>query len=150
MIFDRIDTCIQYTKISRNFTRAFDFLTNTDCRNLIQGKYEIYGNKVFALVQDYYTQPQDKLAWEAHRKYIDLQYIVKGTELIGYNHISQMKPITDYLPLEDYLLFEGEGEYFTISEGFFAVFFPHDCHKVRIQAGSNSYQVKKVVVKVSI
>ncbi len=148
MIIDRLDACKIYRKLNRRFSLAFDFIEGCKRKALIDGKYEIDGRKVFAIVQRYQTQPSDKLVWEAHRKYIDLQYIIKGSEKIGYGHINQMEAISEYIETDDYILFKGDGDYLVLNQEFFAIFFPHDCHKVRINPDGESVSVKKIVVKI--
>ncbi|HOQ81990.1 MAG TPA: YhcH/YjgK/YiaL family protein [bacterium] len=149
MIIDKLENFKIYRGINKKFLSAFDFIMNCKKIQINDGKYEIEGNKVFALVQMYYTQPSDKLVWEAHRKYIDFQYVLKGTENIGYSHISDMQPISGYIDADDYMLFSGEGSYLKLKEDFFAIFFPDDCHKVRIIEDGIS-KVKKIVVKISV
>jgi len=149
VIIDKLESFEIYKKINRRFSHAFDFILNYERSRMGEGKYEIDGSKVFALVQEYHTQSSDKFVWEAHRKYIDLQYMLEGTEDMGYAHISSMKPISDYIDTDDYILFKGDGMYIKVREGFFTIFFPHDCHKVRVSTGSIS-KVKKIVVKILV
>ncbi|MGB9642438.1 MAG: YhcH/YjgK/YiaL family protein [Candidatus Ratteibacteria bacterium] len=147
MIIDKIDNCHVYKNLGKRFAQAFEFLELSDCKTLPAGKYEISGNRVFALVQDYYTLSEDKLTWEAHRKYVDLQYIVKGIEIMGYSNVENMEPVSEYIEQDDYILFKGKGIYFPVAEKCFTIFFPHDCHRVRIKAG-DSCQVRKIVIKI--
>jgi len=149
MVIDKLENFKIYKGINKKLLPAFNFIINCKKGQIDEGKYKIEGDKIFGLVQRYYTQPSDKLVWEAHRKYIDLQYILKGTENIGYSHINNMQPISDYIDIDDYILFSGEGSYLKLNEGFFAIFFPDDCHKVRIIEDDIS-EVKKVVVKISV
>jgi hypothetical protein len=48
------------------------------------GRIEIDGNAIFALIQEYQTVPSEEKKPEAHRKYIDVQYVFQGSEIIGY------------------------------------------------------------------
>ena len=147
MIIDNINNCRVYNDIGKRFVQAFEFLEKIDCKTIPPGKYEINGSKVFALVQDYYTLSEDKVAWESQRKYADLQYLVKGIEIMGYSNIENMEPIGEYIEQDDYMLFKGKGIYFPVTEKYFAIFFPHDCHRVRIKAGESS-KIRKSVVKI--
>ncbi|MCM8815404.1 MAG: YhcH/YjgK/YiaL family protein [Candidatus Omnitrophica bacterium] len=150
MIIDRIENFENYKKISRRFQPAFDFILNWKKNSISEGRYEIDGSKIYVIVQQYYTQPPDKLVWEAHRKYMDLQYVLEGTEYMGYAHISDMEQISDYIDVDDYALFRGEGIYLKVRQGFFTVFFPNDCHKVRVQTEDGSSPLKKIVVKIHL
>lgn len=136
--------------MNRKFSLAFDFIFNFKNAEIVEGKYEIDGSKIYGLTQEYYTQPADRLVWEAHRRYIDLQYIVRGIENMGYAHINDMQAISDYVDIDDYVLFKGNGNYLNVKEGFFTIFFPHDCHKVRVQTEIGSSRINKIVVKICI
>ncbi|MCM8789364.1 MAG: YhcH/YjgK/YiaL family protein, partial [Candidatus Omnitrophica bacterium] len=150
VIIDRIENFENYKKISRRLQLAFDFILNYKKKKMCESKYEADGNKIYGLVQRYHTQPSDKLVWEAHRKYIDVQCILEGEENMGYAHISDMEQISEYIESDDYALFKGDGAYFKVKGGFFTIFLPHDCHKVRMQTEDGSCLVKKIVVKIHI
>ncbi len=112
------------------------------------GRYEINGDNVFALVQRYNSKPRDQGVWEAHRRYIDVQYIASGIESMGYAHIGNLKETQDYSAEKDVLLLDGQGDYFTARHDCFAVFYPEDAHMPGL-AHENPTPVLKVVVKVA-
>ena len=128
---------------------AFNFLTKNDFSKMEAGKYEIDKSDIYALVQSYETKPKEKGSWEAHRRYLDIQYIVEGIELIGYAALGIMKPCCEYKEKEDYLLFEGKGDFFILRPKNFAIFLPQDVHMPGL-AVTNPQMVKKVVVKVRV
>ncbi|WP_369461599.1 YhcH/YjgK/YiaL family protein [Thermoclostridium stercorarium] len=65
------------------FQKAFRFIREFHQNEKEDGRYEIDGNDVYALVQSYTTLPSDQCKWESHDKYIDIQYIVRGKEIIA-------------------------------------------------------------------
>ena len=87
--------------------------------------------------------------WEAHRKYIDIQYVLSGRERMGYSNTGKLKALTQYDEEKDYALYKGKGEMLTFTSGTFAVFFPEDAHMPCIKAENNE-EVRKVVVKVRL
>lgn len=149
MIFDNLKSASLYEGISPRLKMAFDYLRNTDFENMGPGKHEIDGTDVYALVQQYETSSKDKGVWEAHRKYIDVQFVVNGVERMGCRCKDGMKIIKEYEDSGDYLLLEGEGSFFKVSSGFFAVFFPEDAHMPGIEYEA-PVKMKKVVVKVKV
>jgi YhcH/YjgK/YiaL family protein len=85
--------------------------------------------------------------WEAHKKYIDVQFVAQGSELFGYASMNNMKEETEYDTEKDVYFLEGNGNFIDLQEGMFGVFFPHDVHMPSISK-DKSIKVKKVVVKV--
>lgn len=150
MIIDSLKNAQAYYGLGERLKAALEFLKNIDLGKYKPGKYEINGTEVYALVQQYETKPLEKGAWEAHRKYIDVQFILEGCEIMGYANISKMSPTTEYDEAGDYLLLVGEGSYFKMDAGSFAVFSPEDAHMPGLAVKNISGNIKKVVVKVAV
>lgn len=89
----------------------------------------------------------NKKLFEAHRKYIDLHYILEGTEQFGYANIDTLKPVNEYSEADDYLLLDGEASRITLNKGDFAIVFPEDAH-IPAMGYPNSKKVKRAVVKI--
>src|SRR5690606_30197605 len=123
-----------------------------DLASLPIGKIEIRGGgEVFALVQSYSTKPADAAAWEAHRKYIDIQCIVEGVERLGYGPVDAMAVTRPYEEESDYLLLDGAaGQYARAAAGTFLIFHPHDAHSPGVAIDDVPATVKKIVVKVRV
>lgn len=148
MIADTIRNAHLYRGLSPRIARAFDFLSSTDLQGAATGTFEIAGTQVYAIVQDYDTLPLNQGVWEAHRRHIDLQYMVSGTERIGYAQVGRMVPGA-YDPTRDFLPLTGEGDFLTIGPGDFMLLLPEDAHMPRIAVGTPAL-VRKVVVKIAV
>lgn len=129
------------------------YLENTDFSKVESGKYEILGHEVYASVQEYISKPIDLGKFEAHRKYIDIQYVVEGEEQIGVadvdsNCFSELAP---YDAEKDIVFFadnkSSKHEFISIKAGEFAILTTKDAHMPSI-ATAEPANVKKVVVKV--
>ena len=149
MILDKLENAAIYAGISANLRKGFEFLKNTDFSSLKVGRYEIDGKEVFALVSEYESKAPQDCKPEAHRMYIDIQYIVSGREAIGFATLNNQKIINEYNPGKDIEFFSGKTTPLTLESGMFAVFFPQDIHRpcMRIEGPEN---VKKVVIKVKM
>lgn len=86
---------------------------------------------------------------EAHRKYIDIQYLIEGEELIGVAPLASMERVAEAAPERDIWFYEGETAKLPLSGGRFAILFPQDAHAPCIAAGE-CRPVRKVVVKVAV
>lgn len=150
MVIDTLQNAILYYHLGPKFVKAFQYLTETDFSQVPKGKYEIDGTDIIAIVNEYNTVPASGEQMEAHKKYIDVQYIVSGQELIGHDFLHQQAPSKAYDAEADYWLFGQAPSFFSkMQQGMFAIFFPTDLHMPNIQVKDAS-PVKKVVIKVSV
>jgi YhcH/YjgK/YiaL family protein len=149
MIADNIKNAPQYFSYGERFKKALEFLQNTNINSLDNGTHELDGKNLFVIVSEYETKPQKEGQWESHLKYYDVQYVSKGEEKIGYVFKNKMKLLAEYNEDNDYMLWEGEGDFLTVSAGDFLILGPDDVHMPSIRI-DNPVQVKKVVIKVLI
>jgi len=149
MILDNIENYKKYEELNRNFEKAFKFLKREDLGSLAVGKYEIDGEEVFALVQEYETKDLENAKYEAHKKYIDIQYMLDGNEYMGYSSIDKLKITSPYSEENDFMLLSGEANLIMLNSKDFSVFFPEDAHMPGI-AIKDKNKVRKVVVKVIV
>ena len=143
------DTWVENYKAAHpRFKTAFNALKKFISENAEVGKYEIDGENVFAMVQEYETKTLDNGKFEMHKKYIDIQYIVSGKELMGNESQDKLTPISDYKP--DIQLFSMNDSYdkISLSDGEFAIFFPEEPHAPGLAVDGKPSAVKKIVVKV--
>ena len=147
MIFENIKHASTYYSLNERLTKALQYLAQTDFTSMEPGKYEIEGENIFALVQTYNTKPFSSGKWEAHKKYIDVQYIVSGKEKMGFTETTKVIIMEEYNEEKDCAIYKGEGNFLIAEEGHFAIFFPSDVHMPGM-AINIPKEVKKVVVKV--
>ena len=150
MIIDQLSNAALYASLHTGLGKAFRFMQETDLRAITPGRHTIDGDAVFAIVSDYETVDAAKELLEAHRKYIDVQYMVSGVELIGHALLRDQAVHTGYDVENDFILYADAPSFFSRMEaGTFMIFFPSDLHMPGIIAGQAS-SVKKVVIKVRI
>jgi YhcH/YjgK/YiaL family protein len=149
MILDKIDNCGLYTPMAKHLAAAFKFLQTANFDSLENGKIEIDGDNLFAFLSEYETKSVDESELEAHREYLDVQYMIKGRELIGYTPLEEQENSTEYSTENDLIFFKGRGNNILLEENSFAVFFPKDLHQPCIKV-DNPQTVRKIVVKVKI
>jgi len=129
--------------------KAFDYIKQTDFSKLEAGKYVVDGDNLFAMVQEYDTKNDADCKLEAHKKYIDVQYVVSGEELIGIQPLINQTPSKEYDAENDYALYDDTCSFIKVAATQFAVLFPQDLHKPGIKI-TTSGKVKKVVMKVRV
>ncbi len=148
MIFDTLKNIENYKGLGRVYT-ALEFLKNTDFNTMELGRYELDGDNIFYMVQSYDTDPEKTIA-EAHKKYIDIQFMVKGEEFIGVAPIGYDEKETEAKPENDVWFYECKTEQITLIENSFMVLYPNDLHCPGVATNNKSMTCRKVVVKVKV
>ena len=149
MILDQLKNAKLYYSLGERTAKALQYLETTDFSNLEPGSYDIDGDNIFALVSVYNTKPLSAAKWEAHKKYIDIQYVASGKEKMGVTSSDKVIPLEEYSENNDCTIYKGDGNYILVDESSFAVFFPTDVHMPGVSINIPK-EVKKVVVKVKV
>lgn len=152
MILDKIEFFERYFAVSKDFKIGFDFIKKALKENLPAGKYEIDGERLFAMIQEYETREWKEPFFEGHRKYIDLQFIAEGEERIDVVDIEKAASFKPYDAAIEAEFFAPKGETHVckLSSGDFAIFFPEDLHQPGLRTGKDACKMKKIIVKVAI
>ena len=149
MIADNLNNFALYNNVHKNFAPAFEFIKKATAEDLPVGRYELDGDNLFALVQEYDSKAVDVAKNEAHQRYIDIQHIISGTESLAFFDISKGVAKTEYNDVKDVQFYEDcpSASVCILGAGEYAIFFPHDVHKPGMCFG-NPAPVKKIIVKV--
>lgn len=149
MIIDKIENASLYFGINDRIKKALNYIQNTDFLKMELGRYDIDKDNIYALVYNYETKNIKEAVLEAHKNYIDVQYVFDGIEQVGFTSLNGQEVVKEYCANDDYLLFNDEPSIISLKKGTFAIFFPDDLHMPGICLEKAS-KVKKVVVKVKI
>jgi YhcH/YjgK/YiaL family protein len=150
MILDRLENAALYRNLSANIAKALEYLAKTNFAELSIGRHAIDGDAVFAIVQRYDPKPTADAQWEAHRKYLDVQFVAQGVERMGYAPLcDDLKIRQAYDSEKDLMFYETAGDLFELRAGSFALLFPTDVHAPCLahETTRPGDQVLKVVVK---
>lgn len=149
MIIDKIKNWRIYFDRNSRFANGFEFLETTDLLYLPEGRHDIDGDNLFALVSNYTTKPPEEKDPESHRVYADIQYIVSGEEKIGYAVLDNQPVCKEYIEEKDIMFYKDYSCFINLFCGMFAVFFPQDIHMPGITI-NEPVEVKKIVIKVRL
>jgi len=149
MIIDTLDNAHLYESLSERFAKAFAYLRSGRPASDPVGSYELDGPDLFVNVEQYVSKPLQLGQYEAHKKYIDIQFVVAGSEQMGYAPLGTVEETEPYNAGRDVAFYQGSGSILRVPDGSFVVFFPGDAHMPCIAEGEPA-QVRKVVVKVRI
>lgn len=148
MIIDKIENLNLYAGLSNRLAKGIEYINNSEFSKIDLGTYDIEGDHVFAMVQEYDTRKIEDCKLERHSKYIDIQYIIEGEEHIGLTSKTNQE-ITEKNDEDDYAFYKGDSTLFKFNPSVFGIFFPDDLHMPCVGLNQLS-KVRKVVVKVRI
>ena len=148
MILDRIEQADLYANLHRHLTKAFAFLRQDGLDKLADGRHDIDGEDIYAMVVKGSGKPGNEAKLEIHRKYIDVQYVVSGCDNMGWKNYKLCENSEGGYDAEiDAELFgDASSAWITVCPGDFAIFFPEDAHAPGVGEGD----FHKVVVKVAV
>jgi biofilm protein TabA len=146
MILDAVDHIERYAGLNDGLAAGLAFLAKAGA--LPDGRHVIDGEKIYAVISSYQTREKSVPAFEAHRRYIDIQCMLSGRESQHWMPRGTCKVRQDYSGEKDLeLLADGEGSEIVLEPGMFVVYFPQDAHRPGCIVGQ-AEAVRKVVVKV--
>ncbi len=148
---NRRELDISYFKNKERWEKAFKFLKSNDLSKLELKRYDIDGDNLFATVSEYPSKNEETAKFEAHRKYIDIQYVIIGREIMNIAPIKTVKEVlTPYDATKDieFITVDKIVNYKATPANFF-IFFPGDAHRPGLKDGVSS-SVRKVVIKVKV
>lgn len=148
MICDVLENADRYVSLHEGFAKAFAFLRRSDLRELTAGRYDIDGERVFAIVAKSPGRGRAEARLEVHEKYIDIQMVLAGADEMGWKAASRCRqPSGPYDPEADIRFFDDPpAAWFPVEPGMFAIFFPEDGHLPLVSSG----EIHKVIVKVAV
>jgi YhcH/YjgK/YiaL family protein len=140
-----------YYKNSARWDKAFAFLKDNDLKKIELKRYDLDGDNLYVTISEYTTKNLEETKYEVHKKYIDIQYIITGSEYIGIAPLASLNTVVQPYDAKkdiEYLTVK-KGEIVQATPAKFFIFFPEDAHMPSLKAGTNA-PVRKAVVKIRI
>jgi biofilm protein TabA len=148
MIADTLDHAAQYRGLHARLDQGLAWLRSVDLATLTDGRHEIDGTDVYASVFAYTTHDPSTDQFEAHRAFIDIQYLISGEESLLWCPLAWLSETEPFSAAKDAGSYAGaDGVPVPLKAGSFAILFPQDAHKPGCVLGA-AQAVRKVVVKV--
>ena len=136
--------------LKHRLSEAVRYILSINADNLAAGSYDV-SSDFYYNVNEYVPQEEKDVLYESHYKYIDIQRIVYGTEMLMITDVSHLRKVTEYDPKKDFVNYADNGNRsgIILSEGSVAVLYPHDAHRA-VRWGNSEVKVKKIVGKLLI
>jgi len=151
MIIDRIENERLYEPVHRRFQKAFAVLADPALARKPDGRHDVEGDDLYYIVQHYTTKPIDQGRFESHRKYIDIQALILGQEVLAWSPIQGLEVVEPYDEAKD-IMFYRAGTIIAqtkLEPGLFCLLYPHDAHLPSCQLACPA-AVHKVVFKIRV
>ena len=149
MIYDTLEHLDAYRGVHPGVMRGLELLRDTDFSQWEDGRHEIDGERLFVLLQSYETKLENDTP-EAHKKYIDIQYLLSGQELMGVGPLEEMTEEVEARPEGDIWFYHGPLSELLLSGSRFTALWPGDAHAPCIAVDQKSVPCRKCVVKVRV
>ena len=148
MIHDRIENAEKYFTQKSRLLRAVLF-AERQAAALEDGDHWLEEGVLRALVQSYETLPAEERFFERHRKFIDVQVMIKVIERHDVTEVTDLIPTTEYDENMDLIKFENPERFSTVilEPGYFVVYLPQDAHRPNCAVNGRE-RVRKVCMKV--
>jgi len=138
----------QYHKMQAAWDKSFEFLADkAKLDTLKPGIYPIDGKNAYASITDDPEKKEETARWESHRKYIDLQYVIRGKEKIGVSPLDSATVTEPYNDAKDAAHYSAAGKYYIATPAEFYLFFPSEAHRPNLKVDGYD-TVKKLVIKI--
>jgi YhcH/YjgK/YiaL family protein len=140
-----------YFKNPERWNKAFAFMKDNDLKKLELKRFDVDGDNLYVTLSEYNSKDPKTTRFEAHRKYIDIQYVVTGNEVMGLAPLtSQDSVLQKYDATKDIeFLSVKKGKMIEATPAGFFIFFPEDAHMPGLM-NKTSTPVRKAVVKLKI
>ncbi|MGB5793399.1 YhcH/YjgK/YiaL family protein [Poseidonibacter sp.] len=154
-IFGKLENLKQQIT-DKNFQTAFDYLSNiqNESFDIKDGECikEMINDEMFVLKQAYITKNREDCFFESHKKYIDIQYMLKGEEIMDVCNLEDLEILKDYDDKTDFIKYKGKEKNISsllIKENELAIFYPQDAHQPCIKTNQNKL-IYKAVIKIPV
>ncbi len=146
MIIDKLDNIMFYEPMVKNLNKGLQAVNAL--KILEEDKYQFEGG--YFMVQKGETKPLSEGTFEAHRKYVDVQIVMEGSEEVAFADISDLETVVSYDPDKDCERLSGDrSHHILISKGMFYMAFPHDGHKP-VSHTDEKHCFTKIVMKLPV
>lgn len=150
MIHDRLERAPLYFGAHPGFRAAFEWLGAHAATAEAGMAVPVAGDRVVARPARYVPHAFDPERFEHHRRFVDVQYVAEGEEVVRVGDAAEMRRVGAFDEAADVGFLAGEGEPVRLRAGEFLVLWPHEAHQPGIAPGPEPAGVRKVVVKVAL
>jgi YhcH/YjgK/YiaL family protein len=150
MIVDALSNADRYAPLLPGLAEAFAFLRELPA-DAPDGEIEIDGQRLYAGINTYATEPHEQRRFESHERYVDVQAVLVGVERMDVAPRDGLKILEPYDADRDVTFHVAPPQFATLpmTPGVFAILWPSDAHRPNCHL-TGPADVKKCVVKIRL
>ena len=148
MILDTLSNIDRYASLHPLFPQAITFISSTDLNVLSVGIHPIIGEQLLVIVEEAQGRSRTEAQLECHRKYIDIQLVLEGTDEMGWKPLADcQQPVSDYSAAKDIQFFTDAADaWVSTPANAYCIFFPEDAHAPLVSTG----KIRKLIFKIAV
>ena len=148
MILDTLNNLEHYTALHPLFPKVIAFIRSNDLTALSAGKHPIIDKQLFVIMEEAQGRSRNEAKLECHRKYIDIQLVLQGTDEMGWKPLAAcQQPVSDYSEERDIRFFNDAADsWISTPANAFCIFFPEDAHAPLVSSG----KIRKLIFKIAV
>jgi biofilm protein TabA len=148
MILDTLSNIDRYASLHPLFPRAIAYIRDTDFSTLTEGVHPIIAEQLFVIVEEAQGRRREEAQLECHRKYIDIQLVLEGTDEMGWKPLADChQPVSEYSAAKDIQFFSDAADaWISTPANAYCIFFPQDAHAPLVGTG----KIRKVIFKIAV
>lgn len=147
MILDTLDNAGRYLSLHPLFAQAFAYLQQLPTQPPTTGRIRLDGERLIVIYSNLPGRAEADARLECHRRYIDIQYVIRGCDTMGWAPLHACRqPLADYNSEKDIQFFaDSPWSHIATRQGSFCIFFPEDAHAPLVGDGLIHKAVLKIV-----
>ena len=148
MILDTLSNIDRYASLHPLFPRAIEFIRNNDLSALAAGMHPIIEDQLLVIVEEAQGRSRDEAKLECHRRYIDIQLVLEGTDEMGWKPLADChQPVSDFSAERDIQFFNDAADaWISTPAKSYCIFFPQDAHAPLVSTG----KIRKLIFKIAV
>jgi len=129
MVIDTLENLPLYFSLHPDIEKAYEFIKGFYENPGELRRYDLNDKGLFVNAETYTTKPAEGREAEAHRRYVDLQFVVRGQERIGIAPLAEAVPTVEFSTERDIGFYTCEySQWANLKAGMFALIWPHEAH----------------------
>ena len=149
MVLDSITNAARYINLGKGIANALHYIQQNDLTTILPGRYELEGDRLVMIVFEFDATNTNEIKLEGHRRYIDLQYWVNGSERMGHEILNNQPVLEAYSEEKDCGFYDCAATWYRLLSGMFVIYYPTDLHTAVADPLCQS-KVKKIVFKILV
>jgi YhcH/YjgK/YiaL family protein len=153
MILDALTCAGRYAGLHPLFPAAFAWCDSAQAASAPDGRYPLLGDQLVVIVESGQTRASEHKLFESHRRYIDIQVNLSGSEIMEWMPVAALSVRDEFAPDGDIRFYHpppGPSTRLLVEPRHFAIFYPADAHKPCIHPQGTPVAYRKLVFKVEV